>query len=114
MSNKFHAVKCWVDGKEFDSKHEAERFLILKDKQKRGEIYGLECQKQFTIIEAQNYGKKHIRETKYIADFAYHETYNDRLVVEDAKGYRKGAAYQIFVIKRKLMLQRYGIWVHEV
>lgn len=111
--NKFGAKKCWVDGKQFDSKYEADRYLILKDKQRRGEIYGLECQKEFTIIEAQNFGKKRVRETKYIADFAYYETYNDRLRVEDAKGYKHGAAYQIFVIKRKLMLQKYGIWVYE-
>ena len=112
--NKFNARKCVIDGKKFDSQHEAERYLILKDKQRRGEIYGLECQKRFTIIEAQNYGKKRIRETVYIADFVYKDSYTDKQVVEDAKGYRKGVAYQLFIVKRKLMLQRYGIWVYEV
>ncbi len=112
--NKFHAQKCIVCGRTFDSKHEAERYLILMDKQKRGEIYGLECQKRFVIIGNQTFGKKHIRETVYIADFVYYDSWNNQMVVEDAKGYRKGAAYQIFVIKRKLMLQKYGIWVREV
>ncbi len=112
--NKFGAKRVFLDGRWFDSKHEADRYLILMDKQKRGEIYGLECQKRFTVIDAQQYGKKHIRETVYIADFAFFEKWNNKLRVEDAKGYRKGTAYQIFTIKRKLMLQRYGIWVHEV
>lgn len=112
--NKFNARKCFVDGKKFDSVAEAEHYLILKDRQKRGEIYGLECQKRFVIIEAQNVGKKRIRETVYIADFAYYEHPSDRLVVEDTKGFKKGNAYQVFTIKRKLMLQKYGIWVHEV
>lgn len=112
--NKYNARRCFIDGKKFDSQAEAEHYLILKDRQKRGEIYGLECQKRFVIIEPQIVGKKHIRETVYIADFAYRETYNDRLVVEDTKGYKKGVAYQLFVIKRKLMLQNYGIWVREV
>ena len=37
-------------------------------------------------------------------------------VVEDVKGYRdpSSAAYAKFVIKRKLMLERYGIRVKEV
>jgi len=35
-------------------------------------------------------------------------------VVEDVKGLKKGAAYQVFVIKRKLMLDRYGIEIKEV
>lgn len=53
----------------------------------------------------------------YIADFSY---WNCRCgiktsqVVEDVKGLRKGAAYQVFVIKRKLMLERHGIEVKEI
>ena len=112
--NKFNAKKVVLYGQEFASKHEAERYLILRDKQKRNEIYGLECQKKFVIIEPQTIGKKKIRETVYIADFVYYETWNQKMVVEDAKGYKKGAAYQLFVMKKKLMLRNYGIWVHEV
>lgn len=112
--NKFNARKCFIDGRKFDSQHEAERYLVLKDKQRRGEIYGLACQQRYTIIAPQSLGKKRIRETVYIADFVYYDARNEKLVVEDAKGYRKGPAYQIFAIKRKLMLEKYGIWVNEV
>lgn len=112
--NKYHAKKVFLCGREFASKHEADRFLILQDRQKRGEIYGLECQKRFIVIEPQTIGKKKVRETVYIADFVYFESWNQKMVVEDAKGYKKGAVYQVFSIKKKLMLQKYGIWVHEV
>jgi hypothetical protein len=52
------------------------------------------------------------REISYVADFVYYE--NGQLVVEDVKGYKKGPAYAVFVMKRKLMLKVYGIRVKEV
>ena len=112
--NKFNAKKCFFDGKKFDSIAECERYVILKDKQKRGLIYGLECQKRFTVIDAQKHDGKRVQETVYVADFAYYDSFTKKLVVEDVKGSKKGAAYQIFVLKKKLMLQRYGIWINEV
>ena len=112
--NKFHAKKCSVDGKKFDSIAEMERYLILKDKQKRGLIYGLECQKRFVIVKAQTHDGKRVQEVVYIADFAYYDSYTKKLVVEDVKGSKKGAAYQLFTVKKKLLLQEYGLWVHEV
>jgi hypothetical protein len=64
----------------------------------------------------------------YIADFVYEKPYrqfsdNDgelvfsdgwETAVEDTKGLKKGAAYDLFVIKRKLMLFVHGIRVREV
>ena len=64
----------------------------------------------------------------YIADFVYEVPYrqfsdNDgelifadgwKTVVEDVKGYKRGAAYDIFTIKRKLMLWVHGIKIQEV
>lgn len=112
--NKFHAKKCSIDGKSFDSISEMEHYLILKDRQKRGLIYGLECQKRFVIVEAQYHNKKRVQEVAYVADFAYYDSFTKELIVEDVKGSKKGAAYQLFVLKKKLMLKKYGIWVQEV
>ena len=64
----------------------------------------------------------------YIADFVYevpHRHYADNeadlifydtweTIVEDAKGCKQGAAYDVFVLKRKLMLYVHGIRVQEV
>ena len=99
-----------VFGKTFDSKKEAERYLYLKSEERQGHISDLNCQVPFVLIPAQMFGKW--KETKYIADFTYMK--DDELVVEDVKGYKKGSAYQIFVIKKKLMLKEYGIVVHEI
>lgn len=52
------------------------------------------------------------RAVRYIADFVYER--DGRTVVEDVKGYRHGTAYNVFSIKRKLMLEKYGIEVAEI
>lgn len=113
MSNKYNARKVTVLGREFDSKKEADRFLTLCGKLTRGEISGLRGQVKYELIPSQ---KKRDGKTEravfYIADFVYQK--NGKTVVEDVKGYRNGAAYRIFAIKRKLMLQRYGIEIQEV
>ena len=57
-------------------------------------------------------GKVIEKECSYYADFVYMDR-NGTQVVEDTKGYKKGAAYDLFVIKRKLFLQRYGIRIKE-
>ena len=58
-------------------------------------------------------GKVIEREAAYIADFVYFDR-EGNTVVEDVKGYRNGQAYAVFVLKRKLMLERYGIKIKEL
>lgn len=112
--NKYFAKTCYVDGIKFPSKHEAERYILLKSRQKKGEIYGLKLQQRYEIIPKQKQGKENIRAAYYIADFSYIDANTGELVVEDAKGYRDSTAYQLFRLKKKLMLLRCGIWVREV
>ena len=57
-------------------------------------------------------GKMLERETAYIADLVYRK--DGALIVEDVKGYKRSTAYDVFVMKRKLMLKEYGIRVKEV
>lgn len=52
------------------------------------------------------------RECAYYADFVYTE--NGKTVVEDVKGYRDGQAYNLFTIKRKLMLYVHNIKIKEM
>ncbi len=122
-------TKVTVDGIEFDSKKEANRYWELKLLQRGGVISDLQLQKEFELIPAQHetyerYGKtgKRLQDGKrcieksctYKADFAYMK--DGQLVVEDTKGYRDpaSAGYAKFVIKRKLLLWRYGIKIIEV
>ena len=117
------------DGIEFDSIKEADRYSELKLLLRAGVISDLQLQKEYELIPAQyetfeRYGKKgqRIKDGKrciekscvYKADFVYMR--DGQQIVEDTKGYRDpaSASYAKFVIKRKLMLWRYGIRIVEI
>lgn len=108
---KYNNKKITVDGQKFDSKKEANRYKELKLMEKAGAIKDLRMQAKFTLIPAQRdeaTGKVVERECSYKADFVYEE--DGKTVVEDVKGFRT----KEYVIKRKLMLWRYGIRIREV
>lgn len=123
--SKYGAEKVVVDGLTFDSKKEANRYRELKILEKIGEITNLQMQVKYVLIPAQREpdtvgkrggiikGKLIEREVSYIADFVYTDVNGNR-VVEDVKGYRGGGAYEVFKIKRKLMLYIQKIKVEEV
>lgn len=123
--NKLHAEKCG----EYASKHEAARAWELKMLEKAGKISNLREQVKYVLVpaiweEIPQTGKrgkpvkpKRVcvqRELSYIADFEYIDNETGEFVVEDAKGYKGGATYRIFVNKKKLMREKYGIEVKEV
>lgn len=131
MKNKFGAKKVKApDGQVYDSQHEYQLYCTLKMLERAGKISGLRRQVAFELIPTQREVSTEIykagpqkelpkpgpvieKECKYVADFVYHDE-NDKLYVIDAKGCKKGAVYDLFVIKRKLMLQVHGIRVEEV
>lgn len=51
--SKYHAKKSVVDGISFDSKKEADRYLVLKSQQRQGIISDLQMQVPFVLIPAQ-------------------------------------------------------------
>ena len=122
--SKYKAKKASVDGIEFDSRKEANRYCELKLLQRAGKIQNLELQKAFELIPAQREaytigkrggiikGKVIEKAVFYRADFVYTE--NGETVVEDVKGYKGGVAYAVFTIKRKLLLYKYGIKIKEI
>lgn len=114
VKSKYNNQKIVVDGRIFDSKKEALRWRQLKSLEKIHAISDLQRQVKYTLIPSQKdeNGKVIEQKCSYIADFVYRQ--NGQTVVEDVKGYRKGGAYAVFAIKRKLMLQKYGIRVKEV
>lgn len=102
---KYHNMMTIVDGKQFDSKKEAERYTFLSALERVGEISELELQKKFVLIPRQN-GE---RECAYYADFCYKDK-NGNFIVEDTKGLKT----DVYKIKRKLMLYIHGIKIQEV
>ncbi len=124
--SKYHNRKVTVDGITFDSAKEANRYKELKVLERAGLVHDLQLQVKFKLIPAQREwtdettksgkpkkGKVIEHECSYIADFVYKNRYG-LLVVEDVKGYKKGVAYDLFVVKRKLMLWIHGIRVKEI
>lgn len=121
--NKYRNTKTIVDGIEFDSRKEAARYKELKLLAAAGEISNLERQVKFVLIPTQREpdfvgvrggikkGKVIEKECSYLADFVYIR--DGEVIVEDVKGYKNGSAYNIFKIKRKLMLYLYGIKIVE-
>lgn len=122
-TNKYKNTKTIVDGIEFDSRKEAARYKELKLLEAAGEISNLEMQVKFVLIPTQREpdfvgvrggikkGKVIEKECSYLADFVYIR--EGEVIVEDVKGYKNGSAYNIFKIKRKLMLYLYGIKIVE-
>lgn len=125
MKNKYGNRKTVVNGIEFDSRKEAVRYQELRLLERAGKISGLRLQEKFILIPSQREastevyksgpqkgrrkpGKLLEKECSYIADFCYTE--NGEIVVEDTKGFRT----EVYKIKRKLMLERYGIRIREI
>lgn len=114
--NKFNSKKTEFDGIVFDSRAEMHRYAELKILQDSGIISGLRTQVEYELLPVQKdeNGKVIEHAAKYVADFVYCDALTGCTVVEDVKGYKKGAAYNIFVLKRKMMLHKFGIRVKEI
>lgn len=106
-SNKYHAQK--YNG--YDSKKEYYRSEQLKLWLKAGLISDLREQVTYTLIPSQiNSEGITERAVKYKADFVYIDNATGQTVVEDTKGVRTPE----YIIKRKLMLQVFGITIKEL
>lgn len=123
--SKFRNKKVENEYGKFDSKKEFERYLVLLNKERTGEIYGLKRQVEFELIPPQ-YKTVHIQlKTKvkqvqkliergelYRADFTY--TRKDGIfIVEDVKA-SKIFQDKVYRVKKKLLLYVHGIEIKEV
>lgn len=99
-TNKYGAKKTVLDGIRFDSKAEATYYAKLKQREKAGEVGGVELQRPFVIL-----GPKGELITTYKADFAFWDFKEDRFRVIDVKGVET----QVFRLKRKLVKAYLGI-----
>lgn len=112
--NKYHSKKVTLGGIVFDSKKEAARYRELLLMERAGQIHSLRRQVPYELIPNQYQtdakGKQKLIERKcvYNADFVYYE--NGREIVEDTKGMRT----KDYIIKRKLMLHKYGVKIREI
>lgn len=118
--SKYGAKKVVNADGTFDSASEAFRWYELKGMAERGEIKDLQRQVKYVLIPTQKEpdttgprggvikGKTIEKECAYFADFVYER--DGEIIVEDVKG----VATPEFNIKKKLMLERYGIRIQIV
>ena len=108
--SKYKNDRTEIDGFKFDSKKEAEYYLILKDREKYGEIrylrlqYPVEIQPAFTDKQ----GNK-IRAITYKADFYFYDVKLKAWRIIDVKGFKT----EVYKLKKKLLLYK-GIEIEEV
>ena len=102
----------------FDSQKEARRYDELAAPERAGKIRDLRMQVDFTLQEAYTDGEgRRVRAIRYRADFTYWR-YDDppggwvRFVVEDVKS--RATRTKEYVMKRKLMKERFNIDIQEV
>ena len=119
--NKYKSHKTSVNGVNFDSRKEADRYIELSLLSRSGAITSLKRQVKFELIPAQyepdiitprgkvKKGKLIERAVSYIADFVYNDK-DGNIVVEDVKGMRT----KDYIIKRKLLLYMHGIRIKEI
>lgn len=108
--SKYHNEKITYQGETFDSKKEFEYYLLLKDREKRGEI--IDLQRQVPIEIQPGFimpdGKK-IRPITYLADFVYTDAKTLERKVIDVKGFRT----EVYNLKKKLLAYQ-GVFIEEV
>ena len=124
--SKYRNKKTVVDGIQFDSKKEADRYRKLKLLEEAGEILDLHRQVHYLLIPEQreftgefyskgpNKGKQKPgklleRKVEYIADFDYYLPTGEH-IVEDTKGIRT----KDYILKRKMMLYFHHIKISEI
>lgn len=106
MYRKYHNSKTVIDGIEFDSKLEAERYAQLKILERAGAIKGLELQPSFELLPSFKKNGKTWRKTVYKADFRYILCEGDRIIIEDVKG-STAVITDVFRLKQKLFEYKY-------
>ena len=107
--SKYKNKKVVVDNILFDSKKEANYYTKLKILRDAGKILDLELQKRFVLQQGFKLHGKTYRAITYIADFVYKDQEGQTHVV-DTKGYRT----QVYKIKKKLFMKKFGIEIEEM
>ena len=117
--SKYGNHKVTRDGIKFDSEREAARYGELKLLLEQGQIRNLRLQANFTLIEGYTTVEgERIKPMVYRADFTYERAtaldctgaVHWLREVEDAKGMHT----QAYELKKKLMLEKFGIAIREV
>jgi hypothetical protein len=108
--NKYGNKEIIIDGITFQSKKEGRYYSNLKLLQKAGEVVKFDMQVPFTLFEGFKLnGKSVLRPIKYILDFVVSYKNGQAKYVDT-----KGCVTPLSQIKRKWMMDKFGIFVEFV
>lgn len=119
QKSKYGNRKVVCEGIKFDSEREAARFGELKVLRAMGKIRNLRLQANFTLVEGYTTIEgERIKPMVYRADFVYERatepdcngTVHWLREIEDVKGMKT----KDYLLKKKLMQDKYGITIREV
>jgi len=109
--SKYGNKKVIIDRIKFDSQKEGNRYIELKQKERLGLISDLRLQVKYELQPKFKINGKTIRAINYVADFVYKENGNE--VIEDVKA-SESFQTDIYKLKKKLFMHKYGIEIKEV
>lgn len=99
--NKYGNKKVVIDGIEFMSRKEGNRYRELKLLQRAKVIENLQLQPRFELQPSFKKNGKTYRKIEYVGDFMYKE--NGHVIVEDTKGMET----DVFKLKHKMFEYKY-------
>lgn len=111
--SKFFSKKVEIEGIMFDSKKEGQKYLELKELEKKGIIKDLELQKEYILQDKFKINGKTRREIRYKTDFTFITTKDGVFHAIDVKS-PYTAKDKVYRIKKKLFEKRYGIELEEI
>lgn len=104
--NKYGNKRITIDGHNFPSTKEGNRYLTLKMLQKQRFIKDLVLQPKFELQPKFTYKGERHRAIHYMADFKYFSNALCEEIVEDVKS-DNGFRTEIYKLKKKLFLYKY-------
>lgn len=112
QKSKYKNVRTNIGGEVFDSKREAEYWLLLKARVEQGEISSLQRQVKFPLYAPVIWGHgpdEWVEVSSYVADYVYRDKANNQHVV-DAKGKKT----QMYLLKKKWLELQDDVKIEEV
>lgn len=106
------ADKPTIDGHVFDSQKEADRYLVLRDRRRRGEIMDLEVHPVFKLAVGITPIRIGNRQVVYKADFRYLDQRSRQWVIEDVKS--KPTKTPLYKLKRAIVEATYLVRITEI
>lgn len=104
---RYFSKKVEMDGIIFDSEMESKYYIILKDRMSKGEISHLSIHRKYSLLPDFVYDGKKEKGLTYEADFVYFDHSNDRIYIEDVKGFAENEFKQQWKLLKFMINESY-------